>query len=164
MRRILLVLTLSVTLSACYQYLTVPEAAPLPARGTEVRVRFSPPRSVELGTITVHDINVIEGHVYRTLSDTIAVSSRQLRTAFGGKHYTNGAVFYIAQGEISQLEQRRLAPAKTGLAAGTAAVALVALLEFALRGGGAIGEDGPPIDQPHIGPPPPAAGIRVGRN
>jgi hypothetical protein len=159
--KLLALLALSST--ACYRYAQVPEAAPFPERGAEVRVTFSPPRSLNLGTITVHDITTLEGEVYRNLPDTLAVFSRWLNTAYGGKRATNGAVFYIPQGEIRQLDERRLLPLQTGLATATAIAAVFAVFKLALKsGGGSTPGEPPPIDDAQIVLPL-SIGIPVGR-
>ncbi|MFQ5811118.1 MAG: hypothetical protein ACE5JM_15980, partial [Armatimonadota bacterium] len=158
-----LILVLSVTSSACYQYFPVHEASPLPEPGQEVRAQLSPPISLDLGTMTIHDVSAIEGDVYGSTSDTLALFSRWLRTSYGGKFATDGAVFYFRRSQFRQLEARRFVPVKTGLAAGAAAVTLTVAYVLAMRGaGGSSPPDAPGDVEAGIVVPLPVS-IRSGR-
>ncbi len=129
--------------SACYQYFPVQDTAPLPPPGAEVRARLSPPQALDLGTVTFHDIGTVEGDVYHSQGDTLALFTRWIHTSYGYKHPANGAVFYFPHSQIGQLEQRRLVPAKTVVAAGVGVVALVAILELVRRGAGGSNPEDP---------------------
>ncbi len=141
MRATTLILVLSVTSTACYQYFPVQDASPLPEPGAEVRAQLSPPVSLDLGTMTLHDVSAIEGDVYASTSDTLALFSRWLRTSYGGKYATDGAVFYFRRSQFRQLEARRFVPVKTGIAVGVVGVGVMAAYYFAMRGAG--GSEGP---------------------
>ena len=164
MRKTRLTLALVVTTAACYQYFTVPEAVPLPEPGTDVRAQLSPPQSLNLGTMTIHEVSTVEGDVYRSLGDTIALFSRMLRTSYGYRHHTDGAVFYFDRGQFRRLEKRRMEPVKTAIAAGIAGVGVFVVYEVAMRYGGGSGDQGPPGggDRTQISVPIPF-GIRIGR-
>jgi hypothetical protein len=146
-RRALRTLALLVSASVaagCYRYVPVQDAAPLPERGEGVRVELTSPQPLGLGTITVNDITVIEGDVYRTDDGTLGVFSRRLYTSYGFRHDTDGAVFYVTPGEIRRLEVRRLQPAQTAVTAVLVAGGAVLAFDMALRafgGGGSPGND-----------------------
>lgn len=99
----------------CYRFSVIPPDAPPPEPGREVRLHLGALRSLNLGSVTVHDISVIEGEVYETPVDTIAVFTRWLHTAFAGKYAGNGAVFFVPRSEIRQIEERHILPLETGL-------------------------------------------------
>ncbi|MCZ6918507.1 MAG: hypothetical protein O7I93_17160 [Gemmatimonadetes bacterium] len=130
--------------AGCYQYVPLADTAPLPEAGSEIKLQFSSPQAMELGSMTVHDVSEIEGEVFEIEGDTMAVFSRWLRSAFGPKYATDGAVFYVPRSHTSRLEQRRFIPVKTGLAVGVAVVATVAIFKAAqkLGGGSNPGENG----------------------
>jgi hypothetical protein len=143
------ILMLAVTSSACYQYFPVDRAAPLPEPGVEVRARLNTPQSLDLGSLTINDIGVVEGHVRRAEGDTLSIFSRQIFSAYGSKHFTNGAVFYFDRSELGQLEQRELVPWRTGVAVGAITVGVLTTMYFALDlGGGSGGNGGIPDPQP----------------
>lgn len=144
MRATFLILMLSATSSACYQYFPVQDTSPLPQTGDEVRVQLSPPQSLDLGTMTLHDVSALEGDVYRSQGDTLALFSRQLRTTYGTKHHTNGAVFYFSRDQFRRLEERRFVPIKSAIAVGVVAAGLLASYYFAMRGAGGSEDPGPP--------------------
>jgi hypothetical protein len=141
-RKTIAILTLAVTSSACYQYFPVADAAPLPDTGAEVRIRLNTPQPLELGTMRISDISTVEGDVYETNGDTLGLFSRQIYTAYGSKHLTNGAVFYFDRSQFGQLDQRELVPWKTGLAIGAAAVGVLTVMYFTLDLGGGAESDG----------------------
>lgn len=150
--RLLQRLVLLLLVSGCYQYVPVEQPAPLPAPGEEVRVRLASPQPLELGTITVQDIAMIEGDVYRTEADTLAVFSRKLYTTYGFKHETNGAVYFLPPSEIRLLEVRQLRPAQTALTAAALTGGTLLFFDLALGvfgGGGGPQGGGDPIDDTH---------------
>lgn len=149
MRIITLSLMLAVTTAACFQYYPVQESTPLPERGTEIRAHLSPPVSLSLGTITVHDISTVEGNVFRTQDDSLAIYARWLMSYNGSKHSTNGTVFSVARSQLRQVETQRLSPVRTGIAAGLFAAGMVAVYELlqSARPAETVGEGGgnPPV-------------------
>ena len=123
-------LLLFVFSTACYQYVPIDDTAPLPEMGRGVRVRLNEPQSLELGSVTVHDISVLEGEVFQNDGDTMSLYSRMIQ-------HTNGAVFYFERSDLNRVEQRQLIPWKTGVAVGlgVAAIAVTAVFVFDLGGG-----------------------------
>jgi hypothetical protein len=135
-----LILTLAWIASGCYQYFPVEEAAPLPEPGAEVRARLAAPQPLELGSVTIHDVSTLEGDVYRSDGDTLAVFSRRIISTYGFRQHTNGAVFYFDRSQFGRLEQRKLVPVKSAIAASAIAAGVVLGLYYALDlGGGAEG-------------------------
>lgn len=130
--------------AGCYRYVPVSEGGPFPEQGKEVRVELSSPQPLDLGTMTLNDITVIEGDVFRNDGNTLGVFSRWLHTSYGYKHPTDGAVFFVTSNEIRRLEVRQLQPFQTALAAAAVAGGTVLAFDLALRvfgGGGSPGED-----------------------
>jgi hypothetical protein len=134
-----LTLILAVASTGCYQYFPVQEEAPLPEPGAEVRAQLALPQSLELGTTTISDVSAVEGDVYESNGDTLAVFSRVLSTPYGASLHTDGAVFYFPRSQLQRLEERRFEPVKSGLAVGAIAVGLLVTYQAAMRGAGAAG-------------------------
>jgi len=128
------------------------DSAPLPEAGAEVRIQLESPSELDLGTMTINDVSLVEGHVHGSNTDTLSVFSNKLRTFYGFRQRTNGAVFYFDRSEFRLLEQRKLVAWKTAVATGTTVVGLGVLMHVAL-GLGAGGESGT------TNPPPPEAGF-----
>ncbi len=148
MRTTTLVLMLAMSSSACYQYFPVEEAAPLPEPGTEVRAQLAAPQPLELGTVTIHDVSRIEGDVYESEGDTLALFSRRIFSAYGFDQFTNGAVFYFDRSQFGRLERRKFLPLQTGIAAGAITAGVLATMYFVLDlGGGAEGPNTKPDPQ-----------------
>ena len=151
MRTTSLLLTVVLFSSACYQYFPVSESAPLPVAGTEVRIQLESAEALDLGTMTINDVSQIEGHVYRSVSDSLGLFSNKIRTFYGFMQRTNGAVFYFDRSQLRLLEQRKIVPWKTGVALGTAVVGLGAFWYYAV-GLGKGGESGTPdVPDPGLG-------------
>jgi hypothetical protein len=139
-RRTNLILALALTTSGCFRYARVGDEALLPEPGSEVRLQLATPLELDLGSTTVHDVSRIEGDVYESIGDTLAVFSRRIFSAYGYKQYTNGAVFFFDRSQLSRLEQRKLMPVNTGIVAGAATAGVLAAIYFAADlGGGAEG-------------------------
>ena len=135
---------LAVLTSGCYQYFPVSENAPLPAPGTEIRLRLDDPQALDLGTVTVNDVATVEGYVQSSGSDSLGLFSSSLRTFYGYRQRTNGAVFYFDRAQLQLLEERKLVPWKTGVAVGTSVAGLAAFMYFATdlgKGGQSGGEE-----------------------
>lgn len=146
MRATPLILTAAVLSTACFQYMPVDPSAPLPEAGDEVRIQLESPQALDLGSITINDVNRVAGHVRQSEGDTLSLFSSDLRTAYGFRQRTDGAVFYFDRSELRTLEKRELSTWKTGLAAGTAVVGALTFWYFAadLGGGSSSGNPTPP--------------------
>jgi len=133
--------------SACYQFVPVDDSAPLPAAEEEIRIQLQSPQSLDLGTMSISDVASVQGHVRQSQGDTLSLFSSDLRTAYGFRQRTEGAVFYFDRSQFRTLERRVLVPWKTGVAAGTAVIGMAAFWYFAVDLGGG-GESGgtEPID------------------
>jgi len=103
----------------------------------------------------ISDVSRVEGHVYQTHGDTLGVFSSQIYSAYGSRHFTNGALFYFGRSQLGQLEQRELVPWKTGVAIGAAVAGVASLMYFALDLGGGGEGGGPP------GPPQARRGVAI---
>jgi hypothetical protein len=129
------------------------ETEPLPEPGREVRARLSPAKQINLGNITVNEINRIDGSVYSNGNDSLALWTQWVHSAFGERYYANGSVFYFPRQEVSRLEERRLMPAKTVIAVGGGVVALAIIFGLATQLGGGEGPGQDPGPQLRIGIP-----------
>lgn len=152
-RSVAAALLLTMSLSACYQYFPISDGEPLPEPGREVRARLSPEREMNLGNITVNQINRIDGSVYSNGNDSLALWTQWVHSAFGQRYYANGSVFYFPRQEMSRLEERRLVPVKTGFAVGAGVAALALIFGLATQLGGGEGNDEGPGPQLRIGIP-----------
>jgi hypothetical protein len=144
MRSTASVLMMSMTVSACYQYVPVDQEAPRPDPGEEVRARLSPSRSFDLGTVIVNEVNSMEGTLYQNNGDDLAMWTQWLWTTLDVRVAANGSVFYVPHQQITSLEVRRLQPAKSIMLIGALAGSLVAL--FAIAASGGSGSGGPPVE------------------
>ncbi len=135
----------AILLAGCYGYR--PLEQPTPAAGTEVRAMLATPTNVELGDITVRDVDRIEGLVYQATGDSVAISGESVYTRGGSRYDANGGVFYVTRAQLRSLEVRRLSPARTSLA-GLVTVGVAAAMFSGVKQ--ALGGGGPP--------PPPSDG------
>ena len=141
-RRVATVLLYTMPLSACYTYGAVPPTTAL-AAGTEVRAYLSEPRSLDLGSMTVNNINRMEGNVYREDDDSLSLWTNWVHTQFGNRFAANGSVFYVPRDDIAQLEQRKLQIGGSILLFGAVIGAVVGLIAIAnASGSGGAGENG----------------------
>ena len=145
----------------CYQYVPLADTAPLPEAGTEIKLEFSPPQDLDLGSRTLHDVTVIEGEIFEISGDTVAVFSRWLQTAFGERYATSGGVFYVPRSHTRRVEQRQFMLVKTGVVLGVGVAAGIAIYRAALALGGGANPNDPPGDEFRIVFPL-AIGIRIG--
>lgn len=148
MRSLLLIACVCLTSSGCYQYFRAADGAS-PNPGREVRLHLSPSRSFDLGSVTVNEIQEVEGAVYRADPDTVVLWAMSLQSRYGSKHNADGRVYFFPRSQISRLDERRLMPAKTVLAVVGTGAALVGIYELVRRGissstGSPVG--GPPTD------------------
>jgi hypothetical protein len=146
-----LLLMVTLVSNACYQFMPVDASAPLPEAGAEVRFQLQSPQALDLGTLTLSDVASVQGHVRQSHADTLSLFSSDLRTAYGFRQRTDGAVFYFDRSQFRTLEQRELVPWKTGVAAGTAIIGMAAFWYFAIELGGGSESGG-------TTPPPPGFG------
>jgi len=129
----------------CYAYR--PLGQPTRAAGAEVRATLATPISVQLGEITVQDVDRVEGLVYRATGDTVVISSSWVYTRLGSRYFANGGVFAFDGPQLRSLQVRRLSPARTSLA-GLVTVGVAAAMFSGVKQ--ALGGGGPP--------PPPSDG------
>ena len=136
--------------SACYQFVPVDDSAPLPGAEEEIRIQLQSPQSLDLGAMRLSDVTSVQGHVRQSHGDTLSLFSSDLRTAYGFRQRTEGAVFYFDRSQFRTLERRELVPWKTGVAAGTALIGMAAFWYFAadLGGGDGSGNTPPPDPNP----------------
>jgi hypothetical protein len=131
----------AVLLSGCYTY--QPLTRPTPEAGAEVRATLAQPVPLQVGDLTIHDVDRIEGQVHSADGDTVRVWGAWLHTRSGGRHSANGGSLALPRDRIATIEQRRLSPARSALAAlvvGGVVAALFTLVEGALGGSGNSGQ------------------------
>jgi hypothetical protein len=151
MRNAAFLILVLLSTSSCYQFIPVDDSAPLPQAETEIRIQLNTPQSLDLGTMTLSDVVTVEGHVRNSHADTLGLFSSDLRTAYGFRQRTDGAVFYFDRSQFKTLEQRKLMPARTGVVAGTAVVGLGLFWYFAADLGGGSEEGGSSHTHPNTG-------------
>lgn len=137
--RIAMTIVAAAESTACYAYR--PLGRPAPNAGAEVRATLSIPTSVQVGEITIQDVDRVEGVVYRANGDSLLVSGAWVYTRLGTRYAANGGVFSFDRPQLRALEVRRLSPGRTGLAA-VVTVGLVAALFAGIEQ--ALGGSGPP--------------------
>lgn len=146
MRTKLLIATAAFVSAGCYQYFPVDDTAPLPETGAEVRIQLESPQSLELGTMTLNDVSTVEGHIYESESDTLSIFSSKLRTFYGFRQYSNGAVFYFDRSQFRSLEQRKMVVWKTAIVTAGLSTGAIALMYYGAGWGrgGQSGRQNPP--------------------
>lgn len=146
-----LVSVLVVGATACYTY--VPVKGVVPGPGAEVRSHFEPMRDVDIGEITVRDVDRIEGTVYRASADTLSVWGQWLYSQTGIRYDPQGAMFNLAPETVRDLEVRKLNPIRSALAVTIGAAIGYGMFNFiADPGSGGNNGDGPTGVEPRIVP------------
>jgi hypothetical protein len=131
--------------TACYAYR--PLGSPAPRMGAEVRATFAEPLPFQLGELTIRDVKSVEGQVYSANGDTVLVWAMWVHTLAGSRYSAQGGSLVLPRERIATFEERRISPARSGLAAvmaGGLVVLLFTLVESALGGSG--GDTRPPPD------------------
>lgn len=136
--------------NACYQFMPVSDTSPMPEVGAEIRFQLESPQALDLGTMTLNDVASVQGHVRQSQGDALSLFSSDIRTAYGFRQRTNGAVFDFDRSQFRTLERRELAPWKTGIATGTALIGMAAFWYFAADLGGGGGTGNPPAPTPGV--------------
>ena len=103
MRTTLVSLILIATSTACYQYVPLDEAAPPPETGDEVRLRLNSPQSLEMGSVTVNDITVLEGNVHEANGDISLLGGMRSLTYLNIKHTRVSLTGLTQLGELTRL-------------------------------------------------------------
>jgi hypothetical protein len=87
----------------------------MPAPGSNIRAALATPQPFNLGTLTVNDVQRVEGTVVETYPDSLGVWVKWLHPKVGGKYDANRLQFYLQRGSIAQLEQLRVSGKQTAL-------------------------------------------------
>ncbi|MGH7568127.1 MAG: hypothetical protein ACREL9_04015 [Gemmatimonadales bacterium] len=127
--------------AGCYGYHGVGSVAP--AENTDVRVDFVSPRDVTLQDVTVHGITTIQGRLLYANTDSVAVAVTRLWGQEGRTYEAERIGVSLPASGVAALRQKRLSPARSGLAmiAGSAAIVGMILGVGELVGSG--GTQGP---------------------
>ena len=138
--RIVCGLVILACVTRCFQY-TVVERPALEI-GTEVRIHMANARDLNVGMLTVADVNRMEGIVYEATPDTVALLSTWLFSAHGTRVRSNGEVYYWPRNEIPTVEVRKVQPAKTFVVLAIVAGLGYGVFQFVSDAGG--GSEGQP--------------------
>jgi hypothetical protein len=137
--RILAVVALAVTSTACHRY--VPRGvAPVP-RGTPVHVRLEQPSSFRLPSMTAHRIDRLTAEMVREDRDAVVLSALRLASVEGEDFDGRNATLSVARADIAALEVRRVSTWRTAFV--VAGGLLGTWLGFEAFGGGSAGGEGP---------------------
>lgn len=123
-----------VALTGCFEYVPIKET--VPDRGTEVRANLASAQDLELGRYTVHEVQQIDGLVYRATPDSLVVQSQWLRSVMGERYGTDGDIYYFRRADMSDVEVRKIHPAKTVVALAGTIVAGFGVFSFVSGTGG----------------------------
>ena len=138
--RSVLSLALLFSVNACYVY--VPVVDTMPAPGKDIRAYLSPHQDFDVGRLTVRDVERIDGIVYTSSADTVAVFSNWLHQTFGRRFDSRRAVYYLTRDELGLVEERRFHPLRSVVGLGVAVVAFASVFTFVADAGGDPGSDG----------------------
>ena len=144
-----LVLAALLSTAGCYTY------APTPARsvepGTDVKVHLDETQDVELASVTVRDVETVEGQFTRwTSSDDAVLFSTNLRTRPGVTQRTQGEMISIPEANIQEVDAPKFSGGRTA-AVVVVGVGVVALIIAAIANSGNKGDqpgDGQGTDPP----------------
>lgn len=138
-----LVLTALMCTVGCYAY------GPAPARlvepGTDVKIHLNDAQDVDLSSVTVRNVNLVEGQLTRwTETDEAVVFSSYVQTRPGIRQQTAGELVSIPEGNIAGLEAPKLSGGRTALAIAAGAAALVGMVAIigGLGNSGSAGSGG----------------------
>ena len=151
MRRFLSVAMLF-SLAACYEYVPIGSAVPEP--GQEVRAHLSPVQDFDVGTLTIRDVTHVDGIVYASTADSVALWSTWLYSILGTRFDSRQAVYYLPKDQVAMLEERRLHPARSVIGVGLGVGILAVVANFLADAGGSPGSGGKggPIQVRSAGP------------
>ena len=138
--RSVLSLALLFSVNACYVY--VPMGDTMPEPGKEIRAHLSPHQDFDVGSITVRDVERIDGIVYTSSADTVAVFSDWLYKTLGRRFDSRRAVYYLTKDELGIVEERRFHPVRSVFAIGVGVAAFASVFTFVADAGGDPGPDG----------------------
>jgi len=136
--------TLSALSGACYTY--QPLEAPAPRPGAEVRAELSTPIRVQIGEMTLNDVNLVEGQVSYARGDSVMVWGQWIYTRGGSRYSANGGALFLDRQQVGALQVRRLSAVRSGVASAAAIGAVVLLFRLVESALGGSGGGGPPID------------------
>ena len=134
--RSVLSLALLFSVNACYVYVPVET---MPAPGKEIRAYLSPHRDFDVGSVTVRDVERIDGIVYTSSGDTVAVFSNWLHQTFGRRFDSRRAVYYLTRDELGLVEERRFHPLRSVVGVGVGVVVFASVFTFVADPGGGQG-------------------------
>lgn len=132
--RSVLSLALLFTVNACYVY--VPVGDTMPAPGKEIRAYLSPHQDFDVGNVTVRDVERIDGIVYTSSADTVAVFSNWLHQTFGRRFDSRRAVYYLTRDELGVLEERRIHPLRSAVSVVLGVAVFASVFTFVADAGG----------------------------
>ena len=132
--RSVLSLALLFSVNACYVY--VPMGDTMPEPGKEIRAHLSPHQDFDVGRITVRDVERIDGIVYTSTPDTVAVFSDWLHQTFGRRFGSGRAVYYLTRDELGLVEVRRFHPFRSAVGAALGVGAFLSVFTFVADAGG----------------------------
>jgi hypothetical protein len=136
--RLLPCLLLALSASGCFHYVPAPE---LPRQGTPVRAHLDRPLPVELADITANNVTQVQGEFVSADTERLVLSAFAVQTASDVEHFANGATVFLPRDAIQLLEERKLSPVRSALAA-VAVVGAGYLIQRGLRGSLGGGEGG----------------------
>lgn len=131
---------------ACFAYVPAREGL-TPKPGSEIRVQMAVPADFQIGEVTIHDVSAVEGNVYQSNGDSLALWSQWLHSRVG-KYQGGGAVLFIPRSAVRVLEERRLNARKTGVGLAVTGAVVVLFFELIRRTAGSGGTVPPPGGNP----------------
>nr|NIY07960.1 hypothetical protein [Gemmatimonadota bacterium] len=138
MLRRCLSLSLLLTTGACFHYVPGSDATP---RGARVRVELTRPTPVELREVTANSVTNVSGEVVSSASDRLVLSVFALRAAGGFEYLSGGETVIFPNDVVGRVEERRISPVRTALAAALVGAAVYAI-SATLGGSSGGGEPG----------------------
>lgn len=136
--RSLLSVALLFSISGCYVY--VPVSDSMPKAGKEVRAHLSPQRDFDIGSVTVRDVTRLDGILYSSSSDSIAIFSEWLHQTFGRRFNSRRAVYYLSRDAIGGLEERQFHPMRSAVAVALGVTTFASVFTFIADPGGNAGD------------------------
>lgn len=140
-------LALAVPLTGCLTLQALPLETVEP--GQQVRVRLAAPRDVDIGTVTVRDVIVVEGSILETSDGGATILTRWVESEAGSRHPSLGDRVRVDASELAAIEAERVEGGKTALAVvGSAALFAGAMFAIFNTDTQATGDQGDGGDSP----------------
>jgi len=133
------ILSLALSLGACYTYR--PLAIPAPEPGTRISAQLTGTGSQELASQIGPDVLHVEGMVLQADSSGLNLEVREIESYRGIRSDWSGEQVRLPRAAVAGIQERRLSPGGTGIMSGVLVAGLYAI--YRVLGGPGLFEGNP---------------------